>query len=214
MIARRLLGLAMLAYPPDLREARGDEIVDTVLNVSHGSPWRVTRESVALIRSGLGARANVTASSGARRLAATVCAQAATSETPRPKARALVGRGSAVGSVAIAGTHELRLRARAGRLRARPGRHGVPRAPTGRPSPATRRTEPSPRNRRRDDRLWVADLDRPNGLRLRRTSNRTSGRDHGGPDPPRSWRSAHVRLGATPRRTQLTRPTSESELVP
>lgn len=78
MIARRLLGLAMLAYPPDLREARGDEIVDTVLDVSHGSPRRVTRESVALIRSGLGARANVTASSGARRLAATVCAQAAT----------------------------------------------------------------------------------------------------------------------------------------
>jgi hypothetical protein len=78
MIAERLAGIALLAYPREVRESRGGEMVGTVLDVSEGSPWRVLGESVALIRSGLRARASIAAGSGSRRLAATVCAQAAT----------------------------------------------------------------------------------------------------------------------------------------
>ncbi len=78
MIAERLAGIALLAYPRQVRESRGAEMLGTVLDLSEGSPWRVLGESLALIRSGLRARARITAASGSRRLAATVCAQTAT----------------------------------------------------------------------------------------------------------------------------------------
>lgn len=78
MIAERVARIALLAYPPHMRESRGDEMMGTLRDVSMGSWWRVLGESLALIRSGLRARAGTTAGSGGARLAATVCAQAAT----------------------------------------------------------------------------------------------------------------------------------------
>lgn len=78
MIAERLAGIALLAYPREARESRGREMVGTVLDLSERSPWLVVGESLALIHAGLRVRASITARSGSRRLAATVCAQAAT----------------------------------------------------------------------------------------------------------------------------------------
>jgi hypothetical protein len=78
MIAERIVGLAMRAYPSEVRNARGDEMLDTVLDVSDRSKARLLRETMALARAGFGARATVACAAGNRRLAFDVCAQAAT----------------------------------------------------------------------------------------------------------------------------------------
>jgi hypothetical protein len=78
VIAERVARVSLLAYPRDVRESRGDEMMDTLLDLSMGSWWRVLAESLGLVRSGLRARASITAGSGSRRLVATGCAQAAT----------------------------------------------------------------------------------------------------------------------------------------
>ena len=78
MIADRLARVALLAYPRGVRESRGGEMLGTVLDVSEGSPWRLLVETLVLIRSGLRARASLTAGSGSRRVVATACAQGAT----------------------------------------------------------------------------------------------------------------------------------------
>jgi hypothetical protein len=78
VIAERILGLAMRAYPNDVRKALGDEMVGTVLDVSGRSNAQLLCESLALARSGFGARARVACAAGSRRLAFDVCAQAAT----------------------------------------------------------------------------------------------------------------------------------------
>jgi hypothetical protein len=53
-------------------------MLDTVLDISGGSAWRLLGESLALVRSGLRARTGVATGGGTRRLAADVCAQGAT----------------------------------------------------------------------------------------------------------------------------------------
>jgi hypothetical protein len=78
VIAERLARAALLAYPSNIRQSRGEEMVGTLLELSMGSSWRALAESVSLLRSGLGARRSTTARSGSHRLAATACAQAAT----------------------------------------------------------------------------------------------------------------------------------------
>jgi hypothetical protein len=78
MSRERIVRAAMLAYPPEVRNARGSEMLDTALDVTRESPRRLLRESLALARSGLRARAGVTAEAGTRRLTANVCAQGAT----------------------------------------------------------------------------------------------------------------------------------------
>lgn len=78
MIAERVVSAALLAYPKDVRESLGNEMLGTVLDASNGSSWRVLSESVALIRSGLRTRASITIAAGPRQFAAAVCAQAAT----------------------------------------------------------------------------------------------------------------------------------------
>jgi hypothetical protein len=78
MTEKRLAGIVMLAYPAEVRIARGDEMLSTALDASKGSPWLLLRETLALLRSGLRARASATVEAGTRRLAAKVCAQAAT----------------------------------------------------------------------------------------------------------------------------------------
>jgi hypothetical protein len=62
--------VALLAYPPPARAARGGEMLGTMLDVSAGSRRRFIAELVDLTRAGLRDRATVTARDGARRLVA------------------------------------------------------------------------------------------------------------------------------------------------
>jgi hypothetical protein len=78
MSRERIVRAAMLAYPPQVRDARGGEMLDTALDVTRESPGRLPRESLALVRSGLRVRTGLTAETGTRRLTANVCAQGVT----------------------------------------------------------------------------------------------------------------------------------------
>ena len=70
MSRERIAGLALLSYPAAAREARGEEMLATLYDVSAGSRLGFAREIVDLARLGLRMRAISTASVGARRLIA------------------------------------------------------------------------------------------------------------------------------------------------
>ena len=70
MSRERIAGLALLCYPSDAREARGDEMLAPLHDVSAGSRRGFAREIADLARLGLRTRATATASAGARRLIA------------------------------------------------------------------------------------------------------------------------------------------------
>lgn len=78
VIEPRLIGLATRAYPPDVRDRTGVEMLDTALDLARGSSREALRESLALVRGGLKARANLAAQMGTRRLIANACAQGVT----------------------------------------------------------------------------------------------------------------------------------------
>jgi hypothetical protein len=68
---RERVGAAVLgAYPAETREARGAEMLGTLLDSTADSSWRFAREAVGLLRLGLRLRATRIASGGARRLIA------------------------------------------------------------------------------------------------------------------------------------------------
>ncbi len=75
-MSERLVRLAMLAYPRSVRDAQGEEILDTLHDVSGESQGLQLHESIALIRAGLQARTSVASAHGNRRLACEICAQA------------------------------------------------------------------------------------------------------------------------------------------
>jgi hypothetical protein len=62
--------VALLAYPPDVRDQIGTEMSATLLDASAGSPARFTHELVDLTWLGLRSRAQLTAAAGARRVIA------------------------------------------------------------------------------------------------------------------------------------------------
>jgi hypothetical protein len=70
MTRGRVAGLALLSYPAAAREARGEEMLATLHDVSAGSRRGFAREIADLVRLGLRTRATSTARVGARRLTA------------------------------------------------------------------------------------------------------------------------------------------------
>ncbi len=70
MSRERIAGLALLSYPAAAREARGEEMLATLHDVSAGSRRGFAREVGDLVRLGLRTRATATASVGAGRLIA------------------------------------------------------------------------------------------------------------------------------------------------
>jgi hypothetical protein len=70
MSRARIGGLALLSYPAAARDARGEEMLATLHDVSAGSRRGFAREIADLMRLGLRTRATATASVGARRLIA------------------------------------------------------------------------------------------------------------------------------------------------
>jgi hypothetical protein len=70
MSRERIAGLALLSYPAAARDARGEEMLATLHDVSAGSRRSFAREIGDLVRLGLRTRATATASAGARRLIA------------------------------------------------------------------------------------------------------------------------------------------------
>jgi hypothetical protein len=71
MTRAELLRLALVAFPPDVRAARGPELFAIALDVTDGAPRRVVaREVVSLARAGLDVRAARGASAGPLRLLA------------------------------------------------------------------------------------------------------------------------------------------------
>jgi hypothetical protein len=67
------LRACLQAYPPSVRDARGEEIVGTLLDASDGSWLRFSAEMLDLVRGGLRARGNVSAAVPLRRLIADAC---------------------------------------------------------------------------------------------------------------------------------------------
>jgi hypothetical protein len=74
----RVAGLALYAYPPVARAARGEEMLGTLLDASAGSRTAFAREIADLVRRGLRTRATQTAGAGAGRLVADGLCLAAT----------------------------------------------------------------------------------------------------------------------------------------
>ena len=70
MIRERVARTALQAFPREVRAARGEEMVGTLLDTSASSRVRFAREIVDLVRAGLRARALVTAQVGAGRVVA------------------------------------------------------------------------------------------------------------------------------------------------
>jgi hypothetical protein len=70
MRRERLARAALLAFPPEVRMARGEEMLGTLLDASATSRPRFAREVVDMVRSGLGARALESARAGPRRVIA------------------------------------------------------------------------------------------------------------------------------------------------
>jgi hypothetical protein len=70
MNRERVAAAVLRAYPADTREARGAEMLSTLLDSSAGSTLRFGREAVDLLRLGLRSRATRIAAAGARRLIA------------------------------------------------------------------------------------------------------------------------------------------------
>jgi hypothetical protein len=64
MIRERLAAVALLAYPPPTRAARGEEMAGTLLDAGAGSRRRLARELAGLVRAGLRARGEETARAG------------------------------------------------------------------------------------------------------------------------------------------------------
>jgi hypothetical protein len=73
MSRERFLRAGLQAYPPSVRNARGEEIVGTLLDASDGSWLRFSAEMLDLVRGGLRARGNVSAAVPLRRLIADAC---------------------------------------------------------------------------------------------------------------------------------------------
>ncbi len=73
MTRERFLRAGLQAYPPSVRDARGEEIVGTLLDASDGSLVRFSAEILELVRGGLRARGNVSAAVPLRRLIADAC---------------------------------------------------------------------------------------------------------------------------------------------
>jgi hypothetical protein len=78
MTRERIVRLAMRAYPREVRASSDGEMLDTALDLSAGSWQALLRESGALLRGGLSARARVNARGDPLRLAADACCVAAT----------------------------------------------------------------------------------------------------------------------------------------
>jgi hypothetical protein len=70
MSRERIAGLALLSLPADTREARGEEMLATLHDVSAGSRRGFAREIADLVRLGLRTRGSQTASAGVRRIVA------------------------------------------------------------------------------------------------------------------------------------------------
>lgn len=70
MNRERATRVALLAYPPDVREHVGHEMTATLLDASAGSRTRFLREIAALTRAGVNARGRRTAAIGTRRVLA------------------------------------------------------------------------------------------------------------------------------------------------
>jgi hypothetical protein len=124
MSRERIAGLALLSYPAEAREARGEEMLATLHDVSAGSRRGFAREIADLVRLGLRMRATTTATVGARRLIADgLCLAAAWIVTQRARgmhdpllapaslallvaalALALIGRDRLAGAAALAWT--------------------------------------------------------------------------------------------------------------
>jgi hypothetical protein len=68
MNRERATRAALLAYPPDVRERVGQEMLATLLDASAGSRTRFLRELAALTRAGFDARGQRTAAIGTRRV--------------------------------------------------------------------------------------------------------------------------------------------------
>ena len=66
----RLARVALLAYPRDVRRARGREMIDTLLDASADSDARFTRELAGFVRGGVSARAHEPTRSGVARVSA------------------------------------------------------------------------------------------------------------------------------------------------
>jgi hypothetical protein len=73
-----IAGIALWTYSRELCRFSGREMLDTMLDVSNGSTWMLTRESLALVRAGLSVRARIAAEAGGRRILAYAVARAAT----------------------------------------------------------------------------------------------------------------------------------------
>ena len=68
---RERIGRAALhAFPPSVRSSHGEEMLDTLLDVSAVSRTRFVHELIGVVRSGMQARATQTASAGAKRVVA------------------------------------------------------------------------------------------------------------------------------------------------
>jgi hypothetical protein len=78
VIRERVAGLALYAYAPVARAARGEEMLGTLLDASAGSRRAFAREISDLVRRGLRTRATQTAGAGAGRLVADGLCLAAT----------------------------------------------------------------------------------------------------------------------------------------
>ena len=61
---------ALHAFPPTMRSGHGEEMLDTLLDVSAASRTRFVRELIGVVRSGMQARATQTARAGAKRVVA------------------------------------------------------------------------------------------------------------------------------------------------
>ena len=70
MIRERLARIALQAFLPEVRAARGEEMLGTLLDTSASSRVRFAHEIVDLVRVGLRGRALATARAGARRVVA------------------------------------------------------------------------------------------------------------------------------------------------
>ncbi|MFZ2050697.1 MAG: hypothetical protein WB698_05825 [Solirubrobacteraceae bacterium] len=77
MSRQRVVDIALRAYPPAVRNARGTEMRDTALDLSDHSVWRLIVESLGLARGGLKARASGSATASKRDLLSDCCARTA-----------------------------------------------------------------------------------------------------------------------------------------
>jgi len=77
MSRRRIVEVALRAYPLVVRKARGAEMRDTTLDLAGGSIWRLMVEGFGLVRGGLMARASGSVLASKRDLLSDCCARVA-----------------------------------------------------------------------------------------------------------------------------------------